>query len=44
MNHRNIQRKARYKSPFLAHQLSVFSAPVNNRVVKIVRSSSGVVS
>jgi hypothetical protein len=27
--------KARYKSPFLAHQLSMFSAPTNYVVVKI---------
>jgi hypothetical protein len=32
--------KARYKSPFLAHQLSVFSAPANYGVVKTARSSS----
>jgi hypothetical protein len=35
--------KARCKSPFLARQLSVFSAPVNYGVVKIVCSSSEVV-
>jgi hypothetical protein len=35
MNDQNIQRKALYKSPYLAHELSVFSAPANNRVYKI---------
>jgi hypothetical protein len=35
---------AHYKSLFLAHQLSMFSALENNRVVKIVHSSSKVVS
>jgi hypothetical protein len=43
MNYRNVQRKARCKSPFLACQLSVFSAITNNRVVKIARSISEVV-
>jgi hypothetical protein len=32
--------KARYKSPFLVHQLSVFFAPARYKVVKIVRSYS----
>jgi hypothetical protein len=35
LNHWNVQRKVRYKSPFLACQLSVFCAPANNRVYKI---------
>jgi hypothetical protein len=34
VNYQNVQRKAHYKSPFLACQLSVFSAPTQNRVVK----------
>jgi hypothetical protein len=44
MNHRNVQRKAPCKYPFLAHQLSVFSASANNRMVQIAYSSSEVVS
>jgi hypothetical protein len=36
-------RKACYKSPFLAHQLSVFFVPARYRVVKIARSYSYVV-
>jgi hypothetical protein len=35
--------KARYKFPFLAHQLSVFFAPTRYRVVKITHSCSKVV-
>jgi hypothetical protein len=35
LNHWNVQRKACCKSLFLACQLLVFSAPVNNRVVRI---------
>jgi hypothetical protein len=35
--------KARCKFPFLAHQLSVFFAPVRYRVVKITHSCSEVV-
>jgi hypothetical protein len=35
MNHRNVQRKARHKLPFLARQLSMFYVPANNRVYKI---------
>jgi hypothetical protein len=35
-NHRKVQRKARYKSPYLPRQLSVFSALTKNRVYKIV--------
>jgi hypothetical protein len=35
--------KARYKSPYLACQMSVFFAPARYRVVKITRSSSDVV-
>jgi hypothetical protein len=34
---------ARYKSPFLARQLSVFFAPVRYRVVKIMCSYPEVV-
>jgi hypothetical protein len=37
MDYQNVQTKARYKSPFLTHQLFMFSAPANNRVYKIVR-------
>jgi hypothetical protein len=36
INHQNIQRKAHCKCPFLACQLSMFYAPTNNRVVKIM--------
>jgi hypothetical protein len=35
LNHQNVQRKACYKSPYLACQLSVFTALANNRVYKI---------
>jgi hypothetical protein len=42
-DHRNILRKARYKSPFLAHQLLVFFVPARYRVVKIMCSYSKVV-
>jgi hypothetical protein len=35
--------KALCKSPYLARQLSVFFAPVRNKVVKIVHSSSEMV-
>jgi hypothetical protein len=35
--------KARFKSPYLACQLSAFLAPARNRVVKIARSSSDMV-
>jgi hypothetical protein len=35
MNHQNVKSKARYKSPYLTCQQSVFSAPANNRVYKI---------
>jgi hypothetical protein len=44
ITHQNIQRKACYKCPFLARQLSVFSAPTNNRMVNIVCSSFEVIS
>jgi hypothetical protein len=37
------RQKARYNYPYLARQLSVFSAPANNGVVKIARSSFEVV-
>jgi hypothetical protein len=37
------REKARYKSPYLACQMSVFFAPARYRVVKITRSSSEVV-
>jgi hypothetical protein len=37
------RRKARYKSPFLACQLSVFFAPARYRMTKIMRSYSEVV-
>jgi hypothetical protein len=40
---RTLREKARCKSPYLAHQLSVFSAPARYRVVKITRSNSEVV-
>jgi hypothetical protein len=35
--------KALCKSPYLARQLSVFFAPVRNKVVKIAHSSSEMV-
>jgi hypothetical protein len=40
---RTSRGKARYKSPFLMHQLSMFFAPARYRVVKITRSCSKVV-
>jgi hypothetical protein len=43
VNHQNVQRKSMMQIPFLAPQLSVFSALAKYRVVKIVHSSSEVV-
>jgi hypothetical protein len=40
---RTSRGKACYKSPFLAHQLSVFFALVRYRVVKTAHSSSKVI-
>jgi hypothetical protein len=37
MNHQNVQSKSHYKSPYIAHQLSVFYALAINRVYKVVR-------
>jgi hypothetical protein len=43
VNHWNVQRKSKLKSPFLVHQLLVFSVLAKYKVVKIAYSYSEVV-